>query len=497
MIPTPPAPDQAGAQALQRFLASVLPSSDPHNGDLPFWRLTRLALFQVSCGIVAVLLTGTLNRVMIVELGMPGWIVALMVSAPLVAAPFRALIGFKSDTHRSVFGWRRLPYIWFGSLLQFGGLAIMPFALLILTGGGVGPIWTGYAGAALGFLLIGAGMHTVQTAGLALATDLSTEENRARVVAFHYVMLLVGMMISALILSGLLTNFTPLRLVQVLQGSAIAIMVLNVVAMWGQESRTRPAAHTPQPGATAPGAQGATDDFLAAWRTFASGGRAGRLLLAVALGAAAFNMADVVIEPYGGQILHLAVGSTTLLTAIWAAGALVGFVLASRAIARAEDPHRISGIGLTIGLPAFACVLLSAPLQSGDVFGVGAFLIGVGGGYFGVGTLTASMVLAQPGFSGLAIGAWGAVQATAAGVAIMVAGVIRDSVAAADRAGVFGLAPPDPALGYLMVFGLEAVLLLTALVVIGPLARFEATPPQPSQSSRDAPSALSHAHPRR
>src|SRR6202012_334018 len=92
------------------------------------------ALFQVSVGMAVVLLNGTLNRVMIVELEVPSWLVALMVSLPLVFAPFRALIGFRSDTHRSVLGWRRVPYIWMGTLLQFGGLAIIPLALIVLSG---------------------------------------------------------------------------------------------------------------------------------------------------------------------------------------------------------------------------------------------------------------------------------------------------------------------------------------------------------------------------
>ena len=109
-------------------------------------------------------------------------------------APFRALIGFRSDTHRSVLGWRRVPYIWFGTLLQFGGLAIMPFALLVLSGDGARPgRLSAQVGAALAFLLVGAGLHTTQTAGLALATDLAPDDARPRVVALLYVMLLVGM----------------------------------------------------------------------------------------------------------------------------------------------------------------------------------------------------------------------------------------------------------------------------------------------------------------
>ncbi len=52
-------------------------------------------------------------------------------------------------------------------MMQFGGFAILPFALLVLTGDGHGPAVYGEIGAALAFLLVGAGIHTTQTAGLA------------------------------------------------------------------------------------------------------------------------------------------------------------------------------------------------------------------------------------------------------------------------------------------------------------------------------------------
>ena len=155
-----------------------LPFADAATPELPLGRLLRLSLFQVSVGMALVLLIGTLNRVMIVELDVPAWLVALMVSLPLVFAPFRALVGFRSDTHRSVLGWRRVPYIWMGTLLQFGGLAIMPFALIVLSGDTHGPVIIGQIGAALAFLLVGAGLHTTQTVGLALATDLAPTESQ-------------------------------------------------------------------------------------------------------------------------------------------------------------------------------------------------------------------------------------------------------------------------------------------------------------------------------
>ena len=121
-----------------------LPFADVATAELPLSRLLRLSLFQVSVGMASVLLVGTLNRVMIVELSVPATIVAVMISLPLLAAPFRAIIGFKSDTHTSALGWRRVPYIWKGTLLQFGGLAIMPFGLLVVERNHVGaPVWIG------------------------------------------------------------------------------------------------------------------------------------------------------------------------------------------------------------------------------------------------------------------------------------------------------------------------------------------------------------------
>ncbi|MFN7800199.1 PucC family protein, partial [Gemmatimonas sp.] len=108
--------------------SQYLPFADVATNDVPLSRLMRLSLFQLSVGMVQTLFVGTLNRVMILELGVPASLVAIMLAIPLLVAPFRALVGFKSDTHKSILGWKRVPYLWLGTQMQFGGLAIMPFA---------------------------------------------------------------------------------------------------------------------------------------------------------------------------------------------------------------------------------------------------------------------------------------------------------------------------------------------------------------------------------
>jgi BCD family chlorophyll transporter-like MFS transporter len=450
----------------QRVAARYLPFADAASTDLPLARLLRLSLFQVSVGMVAVLTVGTLNRVMIVELGVYAWLVALMVALPLAVAPLRAVIGLRSDLHRSFLGWRRVPYIWGGTWLQFGGLAIMPFALILLAGESSLQVWVGRAAAALAFLLVGAGAQTVQTAGLALATDLAPEATRPRVVALMYVMLLVGMVGSGIAFSLLLANYTHTRLAQVVQGAAVATMLLNLIALWKQEPRTS----LRKPGEAAPTVTGKS--FRAHWQHLAQRGRATRFLLAVGLGTLAFNMQDIILEPYGGEILGMAVGETTLLTGFMSVGALLACALAARQLTRGADPHAVAAWGAVVGLVAFAAVALSAPMQAPWLFRVGTTLIGFGAGLFAVGTLVAATALDEgDGMHGLAIGAWGAVQATCAGASIAMGGALRDIVGSLAQTGALGEALVGAGTGYGFVYHVELALLFATLVVIGPLVR--------------------------
>ena len=438
----------------QPWWVRLLPFAEVASKDLPLSRLMRLALFQVSVGMALVLLIGTLNRVMIVELKVSASLVAVMVAMPLVFAPFRALIGYRSDKHVSAIGWRRVPYIWMGSMIQFGGLAIMPFALLVLAGGGQSasaPAWVGQFAAALAFLLVGAGLHITQTVGLALATDLAPVEDHPKVVGLMYVMLLAGMVFSALLFGYLLRDFSPGALIRVIQGAAVATLLLNAIAVWKQETIGNPPATAAQ----------ADQDFVQAWSRFTKGENAKRRLIAVGLGTMAFTMEDVLLEPFGGEILNLTVGVTTALTATLALGGLAGFAWASRVLSQGFDPFRMAIWGTFIGIPAFLLVIGSALTGATWMFVLGTLLIGFGAGIFGHGTLTATMNLAPKDQAGLALGAWGAVQASAAGVAVALGGIMRDLVAHVTNSVT----------GYLSVYALEVVLLLITMAAMVPLLR--------------------------
>lgn len=448
----------------QALGTKVLPFADAATPELPLGRLLRLSMFQISVGMGLVLLNGTLNRVMIVELGIGASLVSAMVALPILFAPLRALVGHRSDNHRSALGWRRLPYAFLGTLMQFGGLAILPFAMLVLSGRGVSqPGVIGHTATALAFLMVGVGLHTTQTAGVALATDLAPAESRPRVVALLYVMLLLGMVGASLTFGALLRNFGYVELIQIVQGAAVVTVAINVIALWKQEPRRSDI--DPDDAPEAP-------RFFATFRAFANRRHAGRLLVAVAFGGAGFGAQDILLEPFGGEMLQLSVAGTTVLTALMAGGTLAGLFAAARWLSRGRDPYQLAAYGVLVGIVGFSCVVLSAPFASRLLFWLGTGVIGFGAGWFSVGTLSAAMAISDPGHSGIAVGAWGAVQATVTGAGIALGGLLRDVVSAFALRGALGPGLNQPSAGYLLVYTLEIGLLFGTLIAIGPLVRF-------------------------
>jgi MFS transporter, BCD family, chlorophyll transporter len=277
-----------------------------------------------------------------------------------------------------------------------------------------------------------------------------------------YMMQLVGMVGTGLVFGWLLADFSATRLVQVVQGAALVSAVLHLIALWKQEARN-PALTT--------GAR-RTDSFATLWRRFTETPGAKRFLLVVGLGTLGFTMQDVILEPYGAEVLGMTVAQTTLLSAITAGGGLTAFLLAARMMRAGFDCYRIASLGMLIGIAAFAAVVMAGPMESPVLFQTGAVLIGLGGGFFAVGMLTAAMAFEKVAGAGLALGAWGAVQATAAGIAMGAGGITRDIVGQLAAMGVLGKALSGPTTGYMFVYHFELLMLFLGLAVIGPLAGY-------------------------
>jgi BCD family chlorophyll transporter-like MFS transporter len=213
--------------------------------------------------------------------------------------------------------------------------------------------------------------------------------------------------------------------------------------------------------------------FKDAWKDFINVSTNARLITVVFIGTLAFNMQDVLLEPYGGQVLKLNVSETTLLTVAWALGALLGLGIAAQRLSKGIDPSNLMNFGVLVGFAAFSCVIFASAILSVILFFIGTFLIGLGAGLFSVSTLVAAMNLPLSGKSGrgLALGVWGAAQATGAGVAIAIGGATRDIVNAFALNDSFGVSLNNEATGYLFVYHIELVLLVVTLVILSPLVK--------------------------
>ena len=442
---------------------NILPFSDAGSANFSLFQLLRLSLFQISVGMATVMLAGTLNRVMIVELLVPASLVAIMIAIPVLIAPLRTFYGHKSDTYKSFIGWKRIPYMWFGSLFQFGGLAIMPFAIIILSGDQtVGPSWAGEVLVAIAFLFTGIGMHITQTVGLALAADRATKENRPRVVALLYFMFLFGMGISAVVIGILLADFSKLRLIQVVQGSAVLTLILNLVAVWRQEQIIINQQKNDK-----------SEKFFLSWKKFISDRKTNSLIWVVFWGTLAFSMQDVLLEPYGGQILGLSVSETTNLTGVWALGALLGLALAANNSKKTVSSVSNAMTALLIGIVGFSAIIFSSPMQFPFLYFLGTLFIGFGTGLFSVSLLIIAMALSSKTNlgSGFILGSWGAAQAIGAGLGIAVGGILRDVVNKIALSGYLGSTFENNSIGYIFVYHLEILFIFITLIVLGMLSQ--------------------------
>ncbi len=182
-------------------------------------------------------------------------------------------------------------------------------------------------------------------------------------------------------------------------------------------------------------------------------------------------MQDILLEPYGGEVLHLGVGATTTLTALLGVGTLIAFAIAARELARGTDPYRLAGLGALVGVIAFATVIFAAPFASPLMFRIGATLIG-----FRRRSIRHRNADRRHG----ARGEWK--QRPCARRMGRRAGLrhrARDGnrwrhprcrLRLAAR-GALGPALTEPSVGYCAVYNIEILLLVVTLAAVGPLVR--------------------------
>jgi BCD family chlorophyll transporter-like MFS transporter len=268
-------------------------------------------------------------------------------------------------------------------------------------------------------------------------------------------MLMLGTVVSSIVVGQMLMEYSHGRLIQVMQGAAVVFVTLTFVALLGRE-KMRPDGTLIAVNEIVRVRMSLGESLRTLWAQPALRALFGVLFLATL----AFATHDVLLEPYGGQVLGMSISATTQLTALWGVAMISAIVGAGWMLYRGRSPALPIILGSAIGAAGFLVVSAGGALHSVLIFRGGVMLIGMGRGLFIVGSVALVMSLADSQHAGLFMGLWGVMQALAQGVGTIGGGLARDI--AQHLTG-------DVALGYIAVYLFALALLVATLALVSAL----------------------------
>ncbi|MBK1665374.1 MFS transporter [Rhodospirillum rubrum] len=415
--------------------------------------IVRLGLVQAALGAIVVLVTSTLNRIMVVELLLPALVPGALVTFHQSLQFLRPRWGWGSDRQG-----RRTPWI-------IGGM-------LVLAAGGilaaVATAWIGSnptAGLILcvpAFLLIGIGVGACGTSLLAMVAGGVDDRRRAPAATIVWMMMIAGFAITAGTAGPFLDPYTPTRLVGLTAVVAGLAVLVTVLALWGVERRLLAGA--------APQTERVKVPFRDALRLVWGEGETRQFAIFIFVSMLAYSAQDLILEPFAGAVFGLTPGESTSLAGIQHGGVFLGMLIVG--VAGALGKRSIFGslklwtvIGCLTSALALAALVVAARVGGDWPLRETVFALGLTNGLFAIAAVGSMMGLAAKGTAGrtgLRMGLWGAAQAIAGGLGSFL------GTAAADLArAVFG----SPAPAYASVFGIESVLFVVSAVLAARVGR--------------------------
>jgi BCD family chlorophyll transporter-like MFS transporter len=254
--------------------------------------IARLGLVQAAIGAVVVLMTSTLNRVMVVELGLLAAVPGALVGLHFAVQILRPRMGFGSDRDG-----KRIRWIIGGMALTcLSGLGAAASTALMTEWRGLG-----LSLAVVSFFLLGVGVSAGSTPFLAYMAERVEERRMAGAAALTWILMIVGIIVTAGVAGSLLDPYSPTRLVAVAAGVCLGAFLLTLAGVAGR-SGSEPI-HLRQPDEGVP----FREVMEAMWgdpqsRAFAT---------FIFLSMLAYSAQDIILEPYAGSVFGLTPGEST------------------------------------------------------------------------------------------------------------------------------------------------------------------------------------------
>ena len=409
--------------------------------------IVRLGLVQTALGAIVVLTTSTLNRVMVVEVGLAATVPGALVALHYAVQMLRPRFGHISDNAP-----RRTPWILFGiCVLALGGAGAAAATSLMLTDKMLGLI-----AAVIAFLAIGFGVGLSGTSLLATLAEHVAEKRRAAAATIVWMMMIAGFVVTTIIAGKLLDPFSPMRLIAVSGGVSVVAVLVAFVALWGVEPDANARMRETKP----------KIDFKVALKDVWNDREARRFTYFVFISMLAYNMQDLILEPFAGAVFTFSPGESTKLSGVQHGGVLAGMILMAvtgsvfggsrKTVLKAWMVGGCLASAIAVaGLCLAASIGPTAPLKPL------VFALGLANGSFAVAAIASMMALAKgqanaQAREGTRMGVWGAAQAIAFGLGGFVGTVAID---------IASLLTSSKAMAYGSVFALEGLTFLAAALL--------------------------------
>ncbi len=446
--------------------------------------MMRLGLFQMGLGMMSVLLFGLLNRVLIKELGVPGTIASIVLAVTLFVAPARIWFGQLSDT-KPIFGLYRTWYVRFGaiSFATIAFLAVQPLwkvgALLNKMSGNNNLLqateWIVLSTVLFG--LYGIAISASSTPFATLLVDITEEEDRSKIVAVDWAMLLVGTIAGAITIGAVLKNLGNNPSIEALQSSVNRlflivpwlVVTMAMISTWGVEkkySRFLQANEARQPHLLESSPR-ETKEIVGLGRAWALLNASLQtryfftFLITMTLG---LFLQDAILEPFGGDVFDLDAAKTALLNVPYGVGTVIGILVAGFFISPVIGKKKTTQLGCQTVALSLGAIVLSGFTKNPAVLNLCLFLFGLASGTTTTGAITLMLDLTAAETAGTFIGAWGLAQALSRGTAAILGGSILDI-----GTQIFGktAAGERPLLAYGSVLIVQAMFILGAIALLG------------------------------
>ena len=407
-----------------------------------FLKRLQLALIHTAVAMTLVPINSTLNRVMIFDLGVSKTIFTLLAIFPYLLSPIQVAIGSFSDRH-PIFGFRRTPYILAGLILCVLGVAVSPqIALLISKNFTLGLIV-----GVLAFGLWGMGYNLSAVSYLSLASELSGEKERGKTIATMFTIMVIGLIATGISLSRMVPTYVPETLARAFLIVAASALTLGLLGLIKLEPRFDPSTST---------SRADTYTVKEMISAITANPVAKIFFVYLLLLLAAILSQDVLLEPFGAQAFGMTLEQTSRIVSITNTFTLIAFIVAGVLDGRVKKKYvaQVGNLGALIG---FIIIVTSGLIANKILFYIGITLLGFGTGISTIANLSLMFDLTVPEKVGLYIGAWGFSNGLSRLVGLLMAGVVAD--VATELTG-------NALSGYLVVFSIEALMLLIAAVML-------------------------------